>query len=160
MKPSDRAHLLQVFIAFILVTPSVCHALTPQELRWEKADLIVEGKITGTQTVNGEQVQTLIVDRILKTEHMEVPASYSKGYVEGLELQIPASSLSTDETQLLFLENTSKGYRIIAAEPVENHTAIKIIEPGFSGLLMLILLAILVSQRHPIIPEKRKENYS
>ena len=155
MRPSDRARLLQFLILLMLVTPSVCSALTPQEQRWEKADLIVEGRITETLTVKGEQVQTLVVDRILKTENM-VTAPYSKGYIKGLTLQIPSSTLSKGETQLYFLENTSKGYRVLAAEPVENNTAIKIIDPSFTGLLMLMLLAILVSQRPQLLPEENE----
>lgn len=143
-----------------MVTPPVCSALTPSELRWEKADLIVKGRITESLTVNGELVQTLVVDRILKTDQMQAPTSYSKGYVENLELEISASSLSTETTQLLFLEDTTNGYRIIASEPVENNTGMKLIDPSFSGLLILMFLAIAVLQRNQVITEKRSEGYS
>ncbi len=130
--------------------------MTPTELRWEKADLIVEGRITETQTVNGVQVQTLMVDRIIKTETIEATPLYAKGYVEGLTLQIPASGLPTDQAQLLFLKETPEGYRILATEPVENNTTVKIIDPSFSGLMILRLLAILVSQRPLLLPEKKE----
>ena len=83
MRPSYRARWLQFLFILILVTTPHCRAQSASERRWDRADLIVEGRITETTTENGIQISKLVVDRILKTETL-ASEPYSKGYVENL----------------------------------------------------------------------------
>jgi hypothetical protein len=157
MNSGDKAHWLQILILLIVVTASVCNAATPNERRWEKADLIVEGKITETANLNGNIVSTVTVDRVLKTGHLELTYFYSKGYVNDLTFQIQASNLPTGQPQRIFLEETQTGYRIIASEKIKEQKP-ELIDPGVSGLLLLITVTVIASQRS--IGENRIEGYS
>ena len=97
-----------------MVTPPICSAATPNERRWEKADIIIEGKIAETTAINGDMFSNVSVDRVLKTENFELNQLYLKGYVDDLTFQVQASSLPTEQSQILFLEETETGYRVIA----------------------------------------------
>ena len=152
MKPGDRAHWLQCLVILMLVTTQHCNALSTSERRWEKADLIVEGRITETTTTDGVQISKLAVDRILKTETL-ASEPYSKGYVENLILQIPANTLTQNQTHRFFLEENQGTYRLIAAEKVENPKQTQLMNPGSYGFLLLIVIAILASQKPLVLPE-------
>ncbi|TFH15253.1 hypothetical protein E4H04_08700 [Candidatus Bathyarchaeota archaeon] len=155
MNPGDRAGWLQVLFFLILVTAPICKAATPTERRWEKADLIIEGRVTETKTLNGVLLSTVAVDRILKTGFLECEPIYSKGYVEGLTLQVQASNLPADQPHRVFLEETPEGYSIIASEKIEENPIMPI-DPGASGLLLLIMIAIIASHKPALLPEKIK----
>ncbi|MBE0633694.1 hypothetical protein IH574_03910, partial [Candidatus Bathyarchaeota archaeon] len=76
-------------------------------------------------------------------------------YVEGLTLQVQASSLPADQPHRLFLEETTEGYSIIASEKIEENPIMPI-DPGASGLLLLIMIAIIASHKPALLPEKIK----
>lgn len=44
-------------VFLIMVTPDTCMAITPNERRWETADLIIEGRIIETQTIEDKKYQ-------------------------------------------------------------------------------------------------------
>jgi hypothetical protein len=155
MRLGYRARWLQSLLVAFLVTIPCCNGTTPLKRRWENADLIIEGRIIETKTENGAQVSTIAVDRILKTETIACEP-YTKGYVEGLTLQVSANSLSQHLTLRLFLEEDQGAYRIIAADVVEDGQQPSLIDPGSTGLLMLIAMAVAVSQR-PVITLDKKE---
>lgn len=155
MGPSDRARRLQAILVAILVTAPTCYAATPIERRWENSDLVIEGRIIETRTKNGVPISTIAVDRILKTETITYEP-YTKGYVEGLTIQGPANSLTPHQTLRLFLEEDQGRYRIIAAEAVENEGQLPLIDPGSTGLLLLIAMSLAVSQRPIIIPRNEE----
>ena len=145
MIPKDKAHWLQVLVFIILVTAPLCNAATPNERRWEKADLIVEGTITETTALNGNMVSSVLIDRVLKTGFMELNQLYLKGYADGVTIQIQASNLPTAQPQRLFLEKIETGYRVIASETIEEQKP-ELIDPGVSGLLVLILITAIASK--------------
>jgi hypothetical protein len=155
MKPGDRAHWLQYLVILMLVTTHHCFAISSSERRWEKADLIVEGKITETTTENGIQISKLTVNRILKTETL-ASQPYSKGHVENLILQIPANTLAQNQIHTFFLEDYHGTYRLIAAERVEDAQQTKLMNTGSIGFLLLILIALISSQRPLLAPEKKE----
>ena len=128
----------------MLVTPATCTAITPNERRWETADLIIEGRIIETQNVKDKQVSTVQVDKILKTETIEMTPLYAKGSVAELEILVPASSLSTTETHIMFLEETDDGYEIIYSEKSDTQITPKRVSPEIAGFTALILLTLSV----------------
>ena len=138
----------------MLVTTPHCRAQSVSERRWEKADLIVEGRITETTTENGVQISKLVVDRILKTETL-ASEPYSKGTVQNLLLQIPANTLAQNQIHRFFLEEKQGAYRVIAAERVEDAQQAQLMNSGSIGFLLLILIALIASQRPFLVPENR-----
>ena len=138
----------------MLVTTPQCRAQSVSERRWEKADLIVEGRITETTTENGVQISKLVVDRILKTETL-ASEPYSKGTVQNLLLQIPANTLAQNQIHRFFLEEKQGAYRVIAAERVEDAQQAQLMNSGSIGFLLLILIALIASQRPFLVPENR-----
>ena len=136
----------------MLVTTPQCRAQSTQERRWEKADLIVEGKITGTTTENGVQISSLTVDRVLKTGTI-TNDHYSKGLIQSIMLQIPANSLAQNQDHRFFLEETQGTYRLIAAEKIEAPEK-QLMNTGSYGFLMLIMIALVASQRPLLMPDK------
>jgi hypothetical protein len=127
----------------MLVTPTVCIATTTQE-RWETADLIVEGRIIETKTILDNQVSIIKVDRILKTETIEMSPAYAKGAVAELEIQVPASNIDPEATHILFLKETDTGYKITYSEEADTPKTPPLISPEASGLTALILLTLSV----------------
>ena len=138
----------------MLVTNPQCRAQSVSERRWEKADLIVEGRITETTTENGVKISKLAVDRILKTETL-ASEPYSKGTVQNLVLQIPANTLAQNQIHRFFLEEKQGAYRVIAAERVEDAQQAQLMNSGSIGFLLLILIALIASQRPFLVPENR-----
>ena len=136
----------------MLVTTPNCRAQSASERRWEKADLIVEGKITETTTENGVQISKLAVERILKTETL-ASEPYSKGY-ETLILHVPANTLAQQQAHRFFIEESQGTYRLLAAEQVENPAQTPFMNSGSYGFILLILIALLASQRPILVPEK------
>ena len=130
----------------LLVTPVTCTAITPNEKRWETADLIIEGRIIETHTVEDNQVSTVQVDRILKTETIERTPLYAKGSVAELELQVPASSLPKTETHIMFLEETENGYEIIYSEKSDTPVKPQRVNPEIIGFTALILLTLSINR--------------
>ncbi len=145
MTPGNRAHWLQVLVFIIIVTAPICNAATPNERRWEKADLIVEGVITETTALNGNIVSSVSVDRVLKTGFLELNQLYLKGYVDDLTFQVQASNIPVGEPKRLFLEETDAGYRVIASESIEEQNP-ELLDPGLSGLIILILITVIASR--------------
>ena len=154
MRPSDRAHWLHYLVILILVTTPHCNAQSTSERRWEKADLIVEGRITETTTENGVQVSKLAVDKVLKTETL-ASQPYSKGTVQNLVLQVPANTLAQNQIHRFFLEEKQGAYRVIAAERVEDAQQVNLVNSGSIGFLLLILIALISSQRPLLVQENR-----
>jgi len=154
MNPGDRVRWLQFLLLMLLVTPSYSSALTPTQRRWENADLIIEGIIIETTTENNTLVSTIQVERILKTE-ITITNLYMKGYVEELLIQAPTSNLAHYQPHRIFLEEDQGAYAIIAAEEIKDQNQAQLIHPGSTGLLVLMLIAI-VTQR-PLILPKRKD---
>jgi hypothetical protein len=130
----------------MLVTPATCMAITPNERRWETADLIIEGRIIETQNVEDKQVSTVQVDRILKTQTIEMAPLYAKGSVAELEIRVPASSLSTTETHIMFLEETDSGYEIIYSEKSDTQITPQTVSPEIIGFTALILLTLSINK--------------
>ncbi len=126
----------------ILVTPATCTAITPNEKRWETADLIIEGRIIETHPYENRQVSTVKVDRILKTETIEMTPLYSKGSVAELEILVPASNLDPTKTHLMFLEETETGYEIIYSEKSDTQVRPYRVSPEIAGFSALILLTL------------------
>ena len=133
-------------VFLIMVTPDTCMAITPNERRWETADLIIEGRIIETQTIEDKQVSTVQVDRILKTETIEMAPLYAKGSVAELELQVPASSLPKTETHIMFLEETDNGYEIIYSEKSDTQVKPQRVSPEIIGFTALILLTLSINR--------------
>jgi len=155
MRPSNRARWLQFLLILMLVTTQRCNAQSASEKRWDKADLIVEGRITETSTENGIQISKLAVDRILKTEKL-ASEPYSKGYVENLILHVPANTLAQHQTLRFFIEENQGTYRLIAAEKIENPAQTPFMNSGSYGFIFLILIALVASQRPLILPENKE----
>lgn len=155
MRPSNRARWLQFLLILMLVTTQRCNAQSASEKRWDKADLIVEGRITETTTENGIQISKLAVDRILKTETL-ASEPYSKGYVENLILHVPANTLAQHQTLRFFIEENQGTYRLIAAEKIENPAQTPFMNSGSYGFIFLILIALVASQRPLILPENKE----
>ena len=155
MRPSYRARWLQFLLILMLVTTQRCNAQSASEKRWDKADLIVEGRITETTTENGIQISKLAVDRILKTETL-ASEPYSKGYVENLILHVPANTLAQHQTLRFFIEENQGTYRLLAAEQVENPAQTPLMNSGSYGFLVLIVIALVASQRPLILPENKE----
>jgi hypothetical protein len=155
MRPSYRARWLQFLLILMLVTTQRCNAQSASEKRWEKADLIVEGRITETTTENGIQISKLAVDRILKTETL-ASEPYSKGYVENLILHVPANTLAQHQTLRFFIEENQGTYRLLAAEKVENPVQTPYMNSGSYGFILLIVIALVASQRPLILPENKE----
>ena len=153
MSPSDRARWLQCLVILMLVTTPQGRAQSASERRWEKADLIVEGRITETTTENGVQISKLAVDRILKTETL-ASEPYSKGY-ENLILHVPANTLAQHQTHRFFIEEKQGTYRILAAEQVEKPAQTPFMNSGSYGFILLILIALIAAQRPLILPENK-----
>lgn len=126
----------------MLVTPITCRGITPNERRWETADLIVEGRIIETKNIEDILVSTVQVDRILKTETLSIATTYAKGSVAELEIQVPASNLDPLETHILFLEETEIGYRITYSEKSDTPITPLPISPEIAGFTALILLTL------------------
>ena len=154
MRPSYRARWLQFLLILMLVTTQRCNAQSASERRWDKADLIVEGRITETTTEDGVQISKLAVDRILKTETL-ASEPYSKGY-ENLILHIPANTLAQHQTLRFFIEENQGTYRLLAAEQVENPAQTPLMNSGSYGFLVLIVIALVASQRPLILPENKE----
>ncbi|MCW4011596.1 MAG: hypothetical protein NWF07_01250 [Candidatus Bathyarchaeota archaeon] len=142
MRPSDKTRWIQVLVFMMLVTPIACTAITPNERRWETADLIIEGRILETKTIEEEQVSIVQVDRILKTETIEMAPSYAKGSVAELEIQIPASNIDTTKTHIIFLEETDNGYEIIYSEKSDTQVTPQGVSPEVAGFTALIILTL------------------
>ena len=155
MRPSYRARWLQFLLILMLVTTQRCNAQSASEKRWDKADLIVEGRITETTTEDGIQISKLAVDRILKTETL-ASEPYSKGYVENLILHVPANTLAQQQTLRFFIEENQGTYRLLAAEKVENPAQTPFMNSGSYGFLVLIVIALVASQRPLILPENKE----
>ena len=155
MRPSYRARWLQFLLILMLVTTQRCNAQSASEKRWDKADLIVEGRITETTTENGIQISKLAVDRILKTETL-ASEPYSKGYVENLILHVPANTLAQHQTLRFFIEENQGTYRLLAAEQVENPAQTPYMNSGSYGFIILIVIAWVASQRPLILPENKE----
>ena len=153
MRLGDRAHWLQLIITVMLVTTPNCFAQSTSERRWEKADLIVEGRITETTTENGLHISKLAVDRVLKTETL-ASQLYSKGYMENLILQIPANNIAQNQIHTFFLEEKQGTFRLIAAERIEDAQQQQLLNTGSIGFLLLVLIALIASQRPLLVPEK------
>ena len=126
----------------MLVTPATCIAITPNERRWETADLIIEGRIIETKTIEEKQVSTVQVDRILKTETIEMTPLYAKGSVAELEIQIPASNMDSTKTYIIFLEETDNGYEIIYSEKTDTQVTPQRVSPEIAGFTALIILTL------------------
>ena len=156
MRLGDRAHWLQYLVILILVTTPYCNAQSTSERRWEKADLIVEGRITETTTENGVHISKLAVDRVLKTETL-ASQPYSKGYMETLILQIPANNLAHNQIHTFFLEENQGTFRLIAAERVEDAQQAQLLNTGTIGFLLLVLIALISSQRPILVPEDKRK---
>ena len=137
------------------MTTQRCNAQSASEKRWDKADLIVEGRITETTTENGIQISKLAVDRILKTETL-ASEPYSKGYVENLILHVPANTLAQHQTLRFFIEENQGTYRLLATEQVENPAQTPYMNSGSYGFLILIVIALVASQRPLILPENKQ----
>ncbi|MCB2171743.1 hypothetical protein KQH65_03275, partial [archaeon] len=82
------------------------------------------------------------VDRILKTETIEMAPLYSKGSVAELEILVPASNLDPTKTHLMFLEETETGYEIIYSEKSDTQVRPYRVSPEIAGFTALILLTL------------------
>ena len=138
----------------MLVTTPYTNAKSTSERRWEEADLIVEGKITETTTENGVHISKLAVEKVLKTGTL-ASQPYYKGYVETLILQVTANTLAQNQVHRFFLEESQGEYKLIAAERVEDAQQLQMMNTGSIGFLLLILIALIASQRPLIVPENR-----
>jgi hypothetical protein len=94
----------------------------------------------------GQKVSTVQVDRILKTETIEMAPLYAKGSVAELELQVPASSLPKTETHIMFLEETDNGYEIIYSEKSDTQVKPQRVNPEIIGFMALILLTLSINR--------------